>query len=502
MENRPRGREKNVTGQGKDIYKRGSGLGTGPVGSSSGHAGSPGNTQYSGTGPKRTTRGGKGSLLIILLVLLFGGGGAGLSGLLGGSSEPVQSYPTTSYTQPAQQQSSPAAPQIGSLLGGSSGASSGGLSSLLGGFSGSNVSTGWDDSSYNEKLDTSVASGARAKRTQILGGGRDTVTIMVYMCGTDLESKNGMATADLSEMARATIGSNVNLIVMTGGCKKWNNNIVSNKVNQIYKVEDGGLRRLSDDFGTASMTTPSTLSSYIQWCKTNYPANRNMLIFWDHGGGSLSGYGYDEKHATSGSMNLKGINQALKDGGMTFDFIGFDACLMATTENALMLTNYADYLIASEETEPGVGWYYTNWLTSLSQNTSMPTIEIGRQIVDDFVTVCAQTCQGQKTTLSVVDLAELEATLPKTLTDFSVSTCEMLQGNDYQKVSDARSGAREFSPSNRIDQVDLVSLAKNLGTPDAKALAQAILNAVKYNRTSSNMTNAYGLSIYFPYKKV
>ena len=143
-----------------------------------------------------------------------------------------------------------------------------------------------------------------------------------------------------------------------------------------------------------------------------------MLIFWDHGGGSLSGYGYDEKFKSSGSMTLKGINDALKDGGTTFDIIGFDTCLMATTENALMLSAYGDYMVASEETEPGVGWYYTNWLTKLSANTSMSSLEIGKLIADDFVNVCAQKCAGQKTTLSVVDLAELAATAPRSSRTF------------------------------------------------------------------------------------
>ncbi|MBR5267997.1 MAG: peptidase C11, partial [Lachnospiraceae bacterium] len=45
-------------------------------------------------------------------------------------------------------------------------------------------------------------------------------------------------------------------------------------------------------------------------------------------------------------------------------------------------------------------------------------------------------------------------------------------------------------------------LAKNMGTEEGNQLAETILNAVKYNCTSSNMTNSYGLSIYFPFKKV
>ena len=148
-----------------------------------------------------------------------------------------------------------------------------------------------------------------------------------------------------------------------------------------------------------------------------------------------------------------------------------------------------------------MGWYYTDWLTKLSANTSMPTIEIGKNIVDDFVDVCAQKCRGQSTTLSVVDLAELEHTVPQQFKEFSASTVELIEDKEYQTVSSARSGSREFATSSKIDQVDLVHLAANMGTDEGKALCDALLGAVKYNRTSSNMTNAYGLSIYFPYQK-
>ncbi|MBR3561467.1 MAG: peptidase C11 [Oscillospiraceae bacterium] len=474
-ENRPRGREQHIVGQGSGVYKRGDGLGTGPVGS----GGRPSGGEDGGG-----NRGGKRksplTTILLLAVLLLGGGGAGLGGLLGGGQSGG-----SAVTQEIVQQLTPSAGSLGNLLTGSFGS----------------VSTGWTAGSNVGRLNTTVAPGAREKYTNILGNGRDTVTIMVYLCGTDLESKYKMGTADLSEMAAASLSDQVNLIVYTGGCRQWQNNIVSSSVNQIYKVEDGGLRLLEKNAGKAAMTDPANLTDFINYCAKNYPANRMELIFWDHGGGSLSGYGYDEKNQNAGSMSLSGINKALADAGVKFDFIGFDACLMATLENALMLTNYADYLIASEETEPGVGWYYTNWLTELSNDTSMPTVEIGKHIVDDFVSVCAQKCRGQDTTLSVVDLAELSATVPEVFRDFAVDTSELVQGSGFKTVSGARSSTREFAASSKIDQVDLVHLAANIGTSEAKALNDALLGAVKYNKTSSTVTNAYGLSIYFPYQK-
>ena len=505
--NRPRAREKNVTGGSKGVKRRGTGLGSGPVGGSSSSGGnsvSGGSfvSSSSGGSGRKVTRagGGKSPLLIIILAVVLLGGGGGISSLLpallgSGGSGSDQSIVGDLLTPPVSNNSgnssnSGNASNTGSLLSG--------LGAML---NSGTTSSGWELGANTGKLDKTVAKDARDKRTQIKGKGKDEVTIMVYMCGTDLESRSGMGTSDLQEMLNADLGDKVNLIVYTGGCNGWKNNVVSNSKNQIYQIKNGKMQLLKEE-SAVSMTDPDTLTNFIKWSTKNYPANRNQLIFWDHGGGSISGFGYDEKFKNTGSMNLAEINQALKKAGVTYDFVGFDACLMATLENALMLTPYADYMIASEETEPGVGWYYTDWLNALAENTSMPTIEIGKNIVDDFVDTCASKCRGQKTTLSVVDLAELEATVPEEFKAFSKSASELIQDNEYQTVSDARYNTREFAASNGIDQVDLIHLAQNMGTDAGEDLADALLGAVKYNRTSSNMTNAYGLSIYFPYNKV
>lgn len=491
MENRPVGRKKNVGTGGSGVHKRGEGLGTGPVGNSSGYSSGPSSF---GGGPKRS--GGRSPLfIIIVLAILFLAGGGGLTSLLGGGGSGYSdSSNTQQYSNTSNQTST-----------GSGSSSLSTLSQLFGGYGsysgGSSASAAWSETPNTGKLDTSVASNARAKRTVIKGNGEDTVTIMVYMCGADLESRSGMASKDIQEMLKADLGNNINLLIYTGGARQWQNNVVSSSTNQIYQVKNGKLDLLVDNVGNLPMTKPDTLSSYIKWAATNYPADRFELIFWNHGGGSTGGYGYDEKFASAGSMSLAGINTALKDGGVTFDFVGFDTCLMATVENALVVSNYADYLVASEETEPGIGWYYTDWLTAFGRNTSMDTLEIGKNIIDSFTNACAQTCPGQKTTLSLIDLAELSQTVPQELTDFSKDTANMINSDEYSAVSTARSSSREFASSSRIDQIDLVDFANRMGTTEAKELANALKSSIKYNRTSSNMTNAYGLSIYFPYKQ-
>ena len=514
-DNRPQGRKTNVTGQSTGAYRRGDGLNTGPVGKTGSN---PFNTSQSSPRPgmsRAAKAGGGGGILLVLLLLFFllrgcGGSGSMLSSDLTGGG----SGSSGAYTDSGSYSGSPSSGSASS----SGASSSGSLGGLEGLFQGGGTTSAAAASPYANLLgnmsspgtaaevntaavDTSVASEAREKYTAIQGKGQDEVTIMVYMCGTDLESRSGMATRDLAEMAKATIASNVHVVVYTGGCSRWNNNIISTGRNQIYEVQSGGLKRVVDDDGNRAMTDPETLSRFIRFCGENYPANRNMLILWDHGGGSVSGYGYDETKRSSGSMTLAGINQALKNGRMQFDAVGFDACLMATLETGLMLDPYADYMIASEETEPGIGWYYTNWLTKLSNNTSMPTVEIGKNIVDDFVGTCASQCAGQSATLSVVDIAELAANAPEAMRNFSLSMTDLIKNDGFQQVSNARNGAREFARSTAIDQIDLCHFALNLGNQEGKDLVSALKGAIKYNRTSSNMSNAYGLSIYFPYRK-
>ena len=533
----PQGRKRNIVGEGKDVSKRGEDLGTGPVGKQGGYAGRPtakpqGSSQHSSSSQgqqkrddvresvsfRRSTTGGKGDTfqtgqqtergytgggysgnrgglfggkffryLIIALIIYFvisfvfgnlfpGSGNQPNNNNNGGNDQPVTPGSQSEIEIPFN------------------------YNTVTETINASTISGGWSQNNNSGKLDNTVAKGARDKFTKITGNGRDTVTLMVYMCGADLESRSGLGTSDIVEMLNAEYSDKVNVIVYTGGTTRWMNDVLSSKTNQIIKVMDGGqIGFLSKDEGNKCMTDPATLSAFIKDCAETYPASRYQLILWDHGSGSLAGYGYDEKFTQRGTMGLAGINQALKDAGVKFDFVGFDACLMATAETGLMLSEYADYMIASEEVEAGYGWYYTDWLTSLCRNTSISTLQLGKEIVDGFIESCAKQVPSQKATLSVVDLAELSATMPKELKSFATTTSALIK-SDYNTVANARATTREFSTQN-IDQVDLVNLALNMNTAEGSELARAILGAVKYNRVSSNMSNAYGLSIYFPYKK-
>ena len=370
----------------------------------------------------------------------------------------------------------------------------------IGSFTNNTYSGTSDSTAYREHApDYSVADQARAKYTSLKGNGKDTATVMIFMCGADLESQSGMATSDLQEILNASISDKVNILVETGGASYWQNSVVSNRTNQIYQLKQGGMKRLNGNVGKKAMTDPDTLTEFIQFSASNFPADRYILIFWDHGGGSIAGYGHDELFPNSGTMTLDEINTALMNGGVKFDFIGFDACLMATLETDIVCEKYADYLIASEATEPGTGWYYTNWVSQLSNNPSVSTVDLGKTIIDDFVKYSGQAAPSSSATLSLVDLSELNGTVPDSFREFSENITALVSNNEYNTVAVARSGARDFSTSSKINQIDLIHFAENLNTEASNSFAAALRGCVKYNRTCTSMSNANGISVYFPY---
>lgn len=331
-------------------------------------------------------------------------------------------------------------------------------------------------------------------------GSDDKFTIMVYMCGTDLESDYGAATDDLVEMCAAASNDDVNILVYTGGTSQWMNNYIRTDTNQIWQVEQGDLVCLEEDLGIKSMADPASLSEFVSYCAERYPANRNALIMWDHGGGALGGVCSDEIFGGE-AMQINEIDRALTDTGVKFDFIGFDACLMATVETACVLSRHADYMIASEESEPGCGWFYTDWINRVCENPSVPTDELGETIIDDYIYVCSDTAPEAQCTLSMIDLMEMSNVYDK-LCEFSENAKGRLDEKQFRAVSYAVSNTKAFNEENNSDIIDLMHFAQNCEIEGSEELIDAVDSAVVYSANSDNVLNANGMTIYLPYKNM
>ncbi len=338
--------------------------------------------------------------------------------------------------------------------------------------------------------------GLRDYYTTIKGDGTDVSTIMVYFIGSDLETEGGFATDDIYEMLEADIGDNVNLILMTGGAQYWYHEDISSYTCQYWQVKDGELISLDDELGQLDMTSPATLSYFINDTAAEFPADRYSLILWNHGGGTFSGFGMDENYPES-TLTLASLSQAFAQSDVKFDIVGFDACLMGTAETALMLEPYADYLLASQELEPGTGWHYTDWLTTLSESPSIPTLDLSAKIIDDFITACEDEMFFPNATLSLIELRQMPYTY-EVMTDFFSNAALEIQNNRYVDLSIARSDAKSFGEGD-YEQIDIVDYIDKAEIDGGEQVVAAVNSAVKYYNSSYDVYDANGMAMYFPY---
>ena len=352
------------------------------------------------------------------------------------------------------------------------------------------------------------------------GNASDTYTLMLYMCASDLESECGFATEDLNEIMYGYTGElrlsadgigpnfnilntngytagNLNVIVQTGGTAEWQNTVVADDRCQRYRVTEDGLELVDDSLGMQNMADSATLTDFIQYCSSNYAADHYGLVLWDHGGGVVGGYGYDENFGGD-SMSLTEMSRALGDASVHLDMLGFDACLMANFETCLMAAPYADYLIASEEPEPGCGWYYTDWIGKLSENCGIPPKRYGRQIIDDYITESGWDSPSMYSTLGMFDLQQVTQKLLPALSQFSDDAVQQLSAGEYRRISQSRSNTRAVYQS-ELDHIDLLDYAQHSQSETADQLEQAVSDCVVYYRETENGSGDNGLSILFPY---
>lgn len=329
------------------------------------------------------------------------------------------------------------------------------------------------------------------------GNASDTYTLMLYMCASDLESECGFATEDLNEIMYGYTAGNLNVIVQTGGTAEWQNTVVADDRCQRYRVTEDGLELVDDSLGMQNMADSATLTDFIRYCSSNYAADHYGLVLWDHGGGVVGGYGYDENFGGD-IMSLTEMSRALGDASVHLDMLGFDACLMANFETCLMAAPYADYLIASEEPEPGCGWYYTDWIGKLSENCGIPPKRYGRQIIDDYITESGWDSPSMYSTLGMFDLQQVTQKLLPALSQFSDDAVQQLSAGEYRRISQSRSNTRAVYQS-ELDHIDLLDYAQHSQSETADQLEQAVSDCVVYYRETENGSGDNGLSILFPY---
>ena len=335
-------------------------------------------------------------------------------------------------------------------------------------------------------------------------------TLMVYMVGSNLETAYSSATKDITEMLESGVDfSQVNIIVYAGGSKRWNMDIPAgcNSVLDLSRPENE--RIVAQTKTEVSMGAPETLASFIEFCAKQYPASHNALIFWDHGSGPLWGFGHDELNNGDGLL-LQELQKAMESGPYAsttkkkLDWVGFDACLMGSVENAALWKDYANYLIASEELEPGDGWDYS-FLPELAKDADTETI--ANAVIDSFARhyeQAANSFSNPDVTLACYDLSKTEPVVTALDNLMSAMTDSIADGG-YGDISRARRASKAFGltsaggRASALDLVDLGDFAEHIQGkfPDETAALKDSLSHMVV-RSHSNVDHVNGVSLYIP----
>ena len=388
--------------------------------------------------------------------------------------------------------------------------------------------------------------------------GEDTWLVMTYQDADDQALEQDIF-IDLNEMERVGSTDQVRIVSQIdrfrGGYASAGDWHTARRYLVLY---DDDLNRvgseLLQELGEVNMADGDTLVDFVTWAVDTYPSDHYVLIMSDHGMGWPGGWSDPSPGARdSGSAPLiqqlreDSIYLAELDDALAqiqantsidkFDLIGMDACLMSQLEVYSMLEPYTRYAVASEETEPGLGWAYSAFLSLLVYDPSISTAQLAtnivetyidqdERIVDDqarneflqqnsstggffgFTRVSASQLASQleqNITLTAVDLTQLPA-LNERFNAFAYA----LQSIDQRAVASARSYTQSYTsifgkqvPPSYIDLGHFVQLvAKYANTANIQRAAQDVIDALNdvviAERHGKSKAGSTGIALYFP----
>ncbi len=361
-----------------------------------------------------------------------------------------------------------------------------------------------------QEVPSSSSTSSTAKSTKEIDSNTEWA-VYWYLCGSDLESSYGAATNDLAEMMEVRLPKNVKIIIQTGGTSVWQNDVVSADTLQRYVYDQNGLN-LVEELPPANMGDAQTLKGFLAFAKNNYPAKHTAVTLWNHGGGSVAGAAFDELYDMD-SLSLLEMYQAFSEvfgenpQNQPVDIIGFDTCLMATLDVAYTFSDIGKYLVASQEVEPGNGWYYSGWMGMIAENPAIKPLDLATVICDTYVEGCKEAGTEDNITLSVTDLSKV-GNLFAAYEDFGKEAlASAVEDSAFyahfsqiaNNVENYGGNTREQGYTNMADLGNLAAKSSALLPDTSSAVLNALSDCVAYKVNGKYRPESAGLSCYYSY---
>jgi len=316
-------------------------------------------------------------------------------------------------------------------------------------------------------------------------------TILCYMVSDS--ALDSYLINNLNEMQKVGSTDKVNMIVQCKQSQTSGDPYVYR--GKMIKSSSSNPKSNLSKIDTVSMASYTTLKDFIAWGEKTYPADKYILILWDHGDGWDEYYDtrVDRSICHDGNQSLKIIDIPKALSGYHFEALLFDACLMQMAEVLYEVKDYANYSLASEEETPASGFDYENLLNNLNNSSDLQTA------LTNTAKYLAETRWGNyDINVSLTNLNKLDkvATSIDDISKFLIKTKDTYT-NNYQV---ARNNALTFHYCKK-DFYDYATLIKN-SINDVEydtlytTLTSNLNDAIVYNYNSSGRDN--GLSINIP----
>jgi hypothetical protein len=262
-----------------------------------------------------------------------------------------------------------------------------------------------------------------------------------------------------------------------------------------------------EDLGVVNSGDWNELKEFVDWACAAYPANRRVLVLWDHGSGWKDGSrppvtkGVCSDDDAGGYIATADIPDALVDvPGGSLDILCFDACLMQMAEVAYEVRDNASFVCASEQNIPGDGYNYTYAFGPISTDPYITTQACAEGIVNGYQTEYSSYPWGVD--LSAIDATKLGAL--KTAVDALAARGLAVAGTGSfdTEWSDSISGAATISSwDGYVDLGDLMDQVQtNVTDADFKTAATGVQTALDNSvvHSWSSVSELEGLSIWAP----
>lgn len=336
-----------------------------------------------------------------------------------------------------------------------------------------------------------------AKRPDSTG---ESWTVMIYMSASTPEEENNRAGEVLNALP-FDLPENINVIVETGGCRKWNSDGIKNDRITDFQVQKNGIRMINEGL-LKNMGESDTYKDFLVRTMEKYPADHYISVIWGESGGVLGGTAHDSTYEFD-SLSPDEIAQALSDIGQKLDIIGFDASVTANFETACVLSLYADYMVASEDIMPLSGWNYEKLFAYISENPSASGAQVGQVICDGAKELAEE--NKEPIVMSVTDLSQMT----NLLQSFDIMTRYMsamsMDAEALRRLVLELDGVKTVGAdavwegySNLVDIGSFAKAVFDSGKDDSARLENIISRTVVYKTADKMYGEISGMNMYYP----